>query len=284
MNNSDKLHRDTEKYLNKKEQKKDGKVIYKILLCFFLVVFGISTGIYIGTHFNKNKAENKYNDMQNEVNNTGEDAEEKETEATKEPEYPEKNLSFSQLRVENEDIYAWIYVPGTQVDYPVLQHSTNDMFYLMHNLDKSYGYPGCIYTEMKNAKDFSDKNTVLYGHNMEDGSMFRTLHRYEDRTFFDENYELYVYTENCVYIYEIFAAYNYSNVHLLNGIDISSDEGFTNYLNDIKGTAGQTGYVRSNVELDVNDKIITLSTCQGNSDMRYLVQGVLKDTVSVNYG
>ena len=102
-------------------------------------------------------------------------------------EIPEKEIDFEQLHIDNPDIYAWIYVPGTLVDYPVLQHPTDNSFYLEHNIDGSAGYPGCIYTELYNKKDFSDRNTLMYGHNMANGTMFATLHYYENSQNFEEN-------------------------------------------------------------------------------------------------
>ena len=69
-------------------------------------------------------------------------------------------VDFDKLQTEtNADIYAWIYIPDTNIDYPVLQHPTDDTRYLNYNIDGSKGYPGCIYTEKANAKDFSDFNT-----------------------------------------------------------------------------------------------------------------------------
>ncbi|HBA46218.1 MAG TPA: hypothetical protein DCZ91_00130, partial [Lachnospiraceae bacterium] len=74
---------------------------------------------------------------------------------------PEKEVDFADLQENtNQDIYAWIYIPDTKIDYPVLQHPTDNTYYLNYNLDGSRGYPGCIYTEDYNEKDFSDPNTV----------------------------------------------------------------------------------------------------------------------------
>ena len=100
---------------------------------------------------------------------------------------PEKNIDWAELKSENPDIYAWIYIPGTNVDYPILQHPDEKSYYLDHNIDGSEGYPGCIYTQNVNSKDWMDPNTVIYGHNMNDGSMFHDLHKFEDNAFFDEN-------------------------------------------------------------------------------------------------
>ena len=84
-------------------------------------------------------------------------------------------VDWEGLREVNTDVYAWITVPGTVIDYPILQHATDNTYYLYYNIDGSYGYPGCIYTENLNSKDFTDNNTVIYGHNMKDGTMFTDL-------------------------------------------------------------------------------------------------------------
>ena len=101
---------------------------------------------------------------------------------------PEKEVDFADLQENtNGDIYAWIHIPDTKIDYPVLQHPTDNSYYLNHNLDGSRGYPGCIYTEDYNKKDFTDPNTVLYGHNMKNGTMFAGLHKYGDSEYLEEH-------------------------------------------------------------------------------------------------
>ena len=129
-----------------------------------------------------------------------------ETESEEAP--PEEGaIDFEYLKTLNEDIYAWITVPGTIIDYPILQHPTDDSYYLHHNLDGSYGYPGCIYTESLNTKDFEDPNTVIYGHNMKAGTMFAELHKFEDGEFFSANDEVVIYLPEKALHYQIFAAY-----------------------------------------------------------------------------
>ena len=92
-------------------------------------------------------------------------------------------VDFAGMWETNEDVYAWITVPGTVIDYPILQHATDNTYYLNYNIDGSYGYPGCIYTENMNSKEFTDNNTVIYGHNMKNGTMFAGLHKFEDAAF-----------------------------------------------------------------------------------------------------
>lgn len=178
---------------------------------------------------------------------------------------------------ENKDIYSWIVVPGTAIDYPVLQHPTEMDYYLEHNLDGSTGRPGCIYTQRMNSKDWSDRNTVLYGHNMRAGTMFAGLHDFEDTDFFEDNRYFHIYTEDGrILVYEIFAAYAFSDVHILLTYDFNTDAGYQRYLDSIWENESSRSQFRQETVLSAEDKIITLSTCiRGSSSQRYLVQGVL---------
>lgn len=189
---------------------------------------------------------------------------------------PEKIIDWVALQEENADIYAWITVPGTVIDYPVLQHSEELDYYLNHNLDGSSGYPGCIYTQMLNSKEWDDPQTVLYGHNMKNGTMFAGLHQYEDSLFFEENPYVYIYTEDCVRVYQIFAAYEFSSAHLLLSFDTKNPETFSAYLEGIFQRDGLNDNFNRELEVTAEDKIITLSTCISNKpDNRYLVQAML---------
>lgn len=190
---------------------------------------------------------------------------------------PEKEVDFADLQANvNKDIYAWIYIPDTLVDYPVVQHPTDNLYYLNYNLDGSKGYPGCIYTEDYNAKDFSDPNTVIYGHNMKNGTMFAGLHKFEDSEYFNGHPYVYLYTEEGLYVYEIFAAYESGNEHILYNNDFTNHYVYSKYLEGIYSLRAMNSNVREDVEVTAEDRIVTLSTCVANkSDRRYLVQGVL---------
>ncbi|MCM1063454.1 MAG: class B sortase [Eubacterium sp.] len=191
-------------------------------------------------------------------------------------EIPEKGIDFDVLHETNEDIYAWITIPDTNVDYPVLQHPTELDYYLDYNLDGSKGYPGCIYSQFLNAKDFSDFNTVLYGHNMKAGTMFANLHYYEDPVFFEEHPYVYIYTEEGPLVYQVFAAYAFSNVHLLMGFDLSQESLRELYIDNIFSLEGMNDNFNRDVEVTADSRILTLSTCITNqADKRYLVAAVL---------
>ena len=189
---------------------------------------------------------------------------------------PEKDIDWDELRSQNPDIYAWIYVPGTNIDYPILQHPEERSYYLNHNIDGSEGYPGCIYTQNVNKKDWTDPNTVIYGHNMNNGSMFHDLHRFEDAVFFDETQYLYIYTPEYNLVYEIFAAYPFSNIDLIMCFDYSTPEALLVYFDGIWTNRSMTSHFRDSTVLYGDSRIITMSTCIGGQpDMRYLVQAVL---------
>ncbi|SFT34284.1 sortase B [Lachnospiraceae bacterium XBD2001] len=189
-------------------------------------------------------------------------------------------IDFEAAWKENEDIIAWLEVPETEVNYPILQ-SKPDMeedFYLEHNLDGSGGYPGCIYIQKSNDADFSDAVTVVYGHNMKNGSMFAGLHSYENREFFDTNDEFYIYTPTTAQTYHVIAAVNYDD-RLIPAVYnyFASDVDVSRFLGDIYAFGeGTKNHLDTEVQLDPSMHYVVLSTCTANSSSRWLVIGVLE--------
>lgn len=190
------------------------------------------------------------------------------------------DIDFESYWEINEDVYAYIYIPNTKIDYPILQHKSDNSYYLNHCMDGTEGYPGCIYTEKENSKDFTDPNTIIYGHNMKNGSMLHDIHLFEDSDFFDENEYIYVYTPEKVLKYEIFAVYTATDDHLLYICDYGDKKTFGEYLNGIKNKTApymysKTALVRNQTELSPDDKIISLQTCTKSEDRRTVMQAVL---------
>lgn len=201
-----------------------------------------------------------------------------ETETATEEQSEVIPVKFEELQAVNPDVYAWITVPGTDIDYPILQHASDNTYYLMHNIDGSYGYPGCIYTENMNSKDFTDNNTVIYGHNMKNGSMFAQLHKFEDPDFFKENKEVLIYLPDEVLHYTIFAAHIYDDRHLLYSFDFTDPEVYQKYLDSIFSTRDMSANIDKDITVTTDDQIITLVTCIGSQPTnRLLVQAVLTD-------
>ena len=186
-------------------------------------------------------------------------------------------IDFATLWQTCPDAYSWIRIPNTQVDYPVCQMVEGDQsFYLNHRADKVAEFAGAIYSENYNRRDYTDPVTVLYGHDMSNGSMFQNLHLYEDRAFFEKNKDVLVYLPDRVLHYKIFAAYNYDDRHLLLANDNFTDPFVLDkFQQEILAQQSMTGFVDQNTQLTKDSHILTLSTCNAYDDQRYLVQCLL---------
>ncbi len=181
-------------------------------------------------------------------------------------------VDFEALREQNPDVCAWITVPGTRVDYPVLQHPSDDAYYLNHTLEGTAGRPGSIYLEKVHAKDFSSVHTVLYGHNMRNGTMFASLHEYEDAAFFEEHPYIYIHLPEETLVYEIFAAVQFSDAYLPIYRNYEEESGFSSYVGELKSLPGQ---VNEEVKVPFGSRLLTLSTCvTGEPKSRFLVSAV----------
>lgn len=186
-------------------------------------------------------------------------------------------IDFKSLKEENQDIYAWIRIPGTVVDYPILQSDLDDDYYLNHTVEGKEGLPGSIYTESMNSIDFTDRNTVIYGHDMRDGSMFGELSLYVDSDYMKKHSTVFIYTPEHSYTYKIFAAVTYDDRHILHNFDFSKKEGLSEFLDSLASTRNMNSYIDKDISVDSSDRIITLSTCNGNDNQRFLVEAVFID-------
>lgn len=237
---------------------------------------------YIGVYFyHTGSADQAYESLREESQPekeeaTAESLEEIQEEPEKEP--VEILIDFASLQESNRDIYAWIRIPGTKVDYPILQHPEDDTYYLNHTVDGVEGLPGSIYTESIHNQEFTESNTIIYGHNMKNDTMFGSLHDYEKADFFREYREIYIYTPEHILTYEIFAAVTYSDVYIPFAYDFTTDEGYQAFLDSIYESKNMTNQFAEDVTVTTEDPIITLSTCIGGKpNNRYLVLAVLKD-------
>lgn len=236
-----------------------------IALVALMVVFSVSLGMIMYAYLGPNNFDaDKYKTSSDPSTSQGEEA------LRKNP------IDFDTLKADNSDVCAWITVPNTNVDYPIFQSSAeDDNFYLNRGADKKYNANGSLYIQRINSYNFSDPNTVVYGHNMRNGSMFRTLHNFRDAAFFNANEYFYIYTPGHIMTYRIFAAYRYDNRLILGAYDFSDPEVYERYLQECLNPTSMIRNVREGVELTADDRIVTLSTCISDARYRYLVQGVL---------
>lgn len=184
-------------------------------------------------------------------------------------------VDFEALHEVNEDIYAWIDIEDTNVHYPILQSATDDSYYLEHTVDRKAGLPGSIYTESRNKKDFSDYITLVYGHDMRDGSMFKHLHKFNEEDFFESHDTITIYTEDAIHTYRVLAAVAYTDEHLMykyDQNDAADREAFIESLYEMKSERNQ---YRDGIEVNEESKFVVLSTCiTGQPERRWIVVGV----------
>lgn len=269
-----------DKRRQQRRQQQRRKIWYWVVIAVAALIVAGCLGYLIHYRWELRQREDVYEDLRpTEEQEPTEEVVIEETETQEiEPEevYCDPLYDFDELHEQNEDIYAWITVPETQVDYPVLQSET-DNYYLDYNLDHSKGYPGCIYTNKCNEKDFSDFITVLYGHNMKNGTMFGSIHKFEDEDFFNEHDQIFVYTQDRRLTYQVYAAIKFTDVYIPAYYDVNTAEGRDSFISALlENSNNEVSHVREGMEILPEDKLITLSTCvSGERPKRYLVVGKL---------
>ena len=188
-------------------------------------------------------------------------------------------VDFAALKEVNEEVVGWIYVEALDgVSYPVVKGKDNST-YLHTTYEKNYNFAGTIFVDFENAGDFSDCNTLVYGHNMKNGSMFGQLKNFtKDEETYKKSKYFWILTPDQNYRYEIVSAYttavNSDAYTLFKG----PGKEFQEYLDKIQ----EYSEIKTEAEkLTIKDKIVTLSTCTGNEATRFVVQGRRADTLEV---
>lgn len=186
-------------------------------------------------------------------------------------EYSPITVDFEQLLATNDDVCGWLYSKDTVINYPVAQGTDNNE-YLHHLLDGTYNSSGTLFMDCECGPEFSGANSIIYGHNMKDGSMFNSLHSYSDQAYYEAHPVLYLNTPTQNYKIVVFSAYicNYdSDTYTLS---FSSAEDYGAWVAKMQSQSEFT----SDVEVTVDDRVITLSTCTYEYDnARFVVQGKL---------
>jgi len=180
-------------------------------------------------------------------------------------------MDFMYLRIKNEDIVAWITAPGLPIDLPVVQGKDNS-YYLTHLFDHQPNRLGTLFVDVQNAGNFSDKNTVIYGHNMNDGSMFASLANYRKQEFYESFPVMELYTPEGDYKIELFAGYVASGDEPFIRFTFNDETDFLKYIVWLKNRST----FHSSVDVLPEDRIVTLATCTYEYDnARYVVFGKL---------
>ena len=184
-------------------------------------------------------------------------------------------VDFDALRETGPDIIGWLTLPDTAINYPVTQADDNE-YYLHHLYDGTYNKTGCLFADYENQEDFSDRNTIIYGHNMRDGSMFAMLNEYDEQSYFDGHPQMYLVTPDGGYVVEIFTAFVAKPSE--SGSDTSpwrlsfkDDGAYTTWLSEMVSRS----VIETDVTVTSSDKVLTLSTCTPGGASRFIVMGKL---------
>lgn len=184
------------------------------------------------------------------------------------------DLNLDALREVNPDVVGWIMIPDTVISYPVMQGTDND-YYLKHTWDGKRYAVGSIFLEHLCSPDLADFNTIIYGHNMNNGSMFASLREYRNQEHWEKHPYVYIRSDEGVYRYEIFSSYLASVKSNAYGIEFVSDNTRNRFLTEITGNS----VIDTGVTPEITDRVLTLSTCSGRSTAsRWVVHARLKMT------
>ena len=187
-------------------------------------------------------------------------------------------IDLDALRETNEDVIGWIHIPDTVISYPLL-HWTDNEFYLNHTWKQTKNSGGAIFMECENNPDFSDFNTIIYGHNLLNDTMFGGLSKYKDEQYAKEHSSIYIVTDAGIACYDVFAAHRVGIDTVMYATDLTTDhkkEEFLRFTRDYSRIAMDR-------EPTAHDKILTLSTCSGGHDARWVVQGYLVKEKSYDF-
>lgn len=189
--------------------------------------------------------------------------------------YSKKSIvDFDSLKKINSDLVGWLLIDSLGISYPVVQTDNND-YYLHKTFEKKDNFAGCLFIEYQNHSDFSDNNTIIYGHNMKNGSMFGKLRKILEDGVYSKDPYFWIYTEEKVYKFHVFSARTVNVDSESYTLQFATPEDFQNYLNDV---SGKSELKCDQVSVDANDKIVTLSTCTGDESTRFVIQGKLVRT------
>lgn len=257
---------------------------YRVLMgaCMAVFVFAVVRLAMIFTEYGK--AEKTYEDIESDYvtyeevtaeeaepgEETGENGEEpedsKEETSKKGYVFKKANVDFKALQKKNKDVIGWIQFENFSLSYPVA-HDSGDSYYLTHTIDKKSNKSGSIYVPASNKGDFNDTNTIIFGHNMKNGTMFGLLGRYKEKAFFELNQYFYIYTPSTEKKYQIFSVY----VGDQNGVSYTiygaKNDDYAKFLETLK----KKSMYETGVSVSRENNIVTLSTCVSDDKTKRLI-------------
>ncbi len=196
---------------------------------------------------------------------------ESEKAEAKEKSGPILEINFAALQETNPEIIAWLYCPDTEINYPVAQ-GTDNSYYLTHLADGTYNRNGCLFVDGQNAADFSDDNTIIYGHHMKSGKMFAGLVKYKSQEYFEQHPVVYLITPEHQYEIRLFAGYTAEVNSDSYYLQLGDSHSLAEWMREV---AARSDF-KAAMQLTTKNRIVTLSTCAYDfQNARYVVHGKL---------
>ncbi|MBD3108538.1 class B sortase [Bacillus sp. AGMB 02131] len=169
----------------------------------------------------------------------------------------ENQNDFSELLITNDETIGWISIDGTSIDYPIVQTSDNS-YYLTHDFNHSDSKQGSIFMDYRNNSEFGDIHTILYGHNMKNGTMFHALNDYSNQVFFEEHPFIETFSPDGYRKWSIFSTYNTDTDFNYLQIKFATISSYEDFLNTI---LSKSDFHNQEIQVIKDDHILTLSTC-----------------------
>lgn len=175
-------------------------------------------------------------------------------------------IDLSSLQSMNSDAVGWIEIPDTAISYPMV-HTSDNLYYLTHTFRRETNKAGSIFIETANKADLSDLHTIIYGHNMKNGSMFAGLKDYKKKSYWEAHPYVYVDLADGSHCYEIFSCYEAAVTDISYTIGYTANDTYASFLDTLQASS----LYDTGVAVGTDDSVITLSTCTSNGKNRFVV-------------
>ena len=244
-------------------------------LCICLLLFSVwkLVSIFSGYH----SGEKEYDDLRQYVlsepegtenaDGTSEDLSETDgAEASTASSTRMERIDLASLKAINEEAVGWVEIPDTKISYPLV-HTSDNTYYLTHTFKGQENKSGSIFIETSNSPDFTDLHTIIYGHNMKDGSMFAGLKNYAKKNYYEAHPYVYIDLEDGSHCYQIFSCHQADVTDISYTIGYAADDTYASFLDTLTASS----LYDTGVSVSTEDSVITLSTCTNKGEQRFVV-------------
>ncbi len=252
----------------------------RVLTAALAAVFAVSLGVVVYQQIQYGKNDQAIDDARRLAGAPAETRPPRPRPARTETEEPEEeeeidpwaDIDLEALREVNEDVAGWLAIPGTDISYPLIRPQDNET-YLTHSWDGTPTSAGSIFLDYRVAWDPRGFNTIIYGHNMRNRTMFGSLREYRREGYWEQHPEICLIDDEGVHYYDIFAAWEPRVTDAPFSPDVTTEKSRQSFID----TALRRSAIHTGVEPTVESEILTLSTCTGvGHATRWVIQAALR--------